>query len=195
MEIEQLVKDFAWGMVSADSRGPTAVNQRGIPYAPGIGPHEEALTVSLVMKALSDAYPETYLNRYSEGVPYSNSRQKCDLCFGSPSFDLAVEVKMIRLLGDNGKPNDNLVTHILSPYAVHRSALTDVSKLSAAGLADHNAILVYAYDHAEWPSLPLVEAFEKLASEFAELGPRHSVTFGGLIHPVHQQGTVYGWTI
>ena len=44
-------------------------------------------------------------------------------------------------------------------------------------------------------SLPLVEAFEKLASEFAELGPRHSVTFGGLIHPVHQQGTVYGWTI
>ena len=26
------------------------------------------------------------------------------------------EVKMLRLMGDNGKPNDNMLMHILSPY-------------------------------------------------------------------------------
>ena len=32
---------------------------------------------------------------------------------------------MLRFMGDNGKLNDNIVMHILSPYPEHRSALTD----------------------------------------------------------------------
>jgi hypothetical protein len=32
---------------------------------------------------------------------------------------------MLRLLGDNGKLNDNMLMHVLSPYQAHRSALTD----------------------------------------------------------------------
>jgi hypothetical protein len=31
----------------------------------------------------------------------------------------AIEVKMLRLMGDNGKLNDNMVMHILSPYPAH----------------------------------------------------------------------------
>jgi hypothetical protein len=39
---------------------------------------------------------------------------------------------MLRLMGDNGKPNDNMLMHILSPYPSHRSALTDCQKLLRA---------------------------------------------------------------
>jgi hypothetical protein len=34
-------------------------------------------------------------------------------------------VKMLRLMSDNNKPNDNMLMHILWPYLAHRSALTD----------------------------------------------------------------------
>jgi len=34
-------------------------------------------------------------------------------------------------MGDNGKPNDNMLMHILSPYPAHRSALTVVMERPA----------------------------------------------------------------
>jgi len=46
-------------------------------------------------------------------------------------------VKMLRLMGDNSKPNDNMLMHILSPYPSHRSALTDCQKLAASGFQGH----------------------------------------------------------
>jgi hypothetical protein len=48
------------------------------------------------------------------------------VCLGGPApWEWAIEVKMLRFMGDNGKLNDNIVMHILSPYPEHRSALTD----------------------------------------------------------------------
>jgi hypothetical protein len=49
-------------------------------------------------------------------------------------------------MGDNGKPNDNMLMHILSPYPSHRSALTDCQKLAASGFSGSLAILIYGYD-------------------------------------------------
>ena len=50
-------------------------------------------------------------------ISYPNGRQKCDLCVGTPlTWEWAVEIKMLRLMGDNGKPNHNMLMHILSPY-------------------------------------------------------------------------------
>lgn len=67
-------------------------------------------------------------------ISFPNGRQKCDLCVGaSSSWDWAIEIKMLRLMGDNGKPNDNMLMHILSPYAGDRSALTDCVKLLESG--------------------------------------------------------------
>jgi hypothetical protein len=51
---------------------------------------------------------------------------------------MAVEVKMLRLMGDNGKPNDNMLMHILSPYPDDNSALTDCQRLAASGFRDHS---------------------------------------------------------
>lgn len=53
-----------------------------------------------------------------------------------------MEVKMLRLMGDNGKPNDNILMHILSPYPEHRSALTDCDKLRGSNLSDRCAVMI-----------------------------------------------------
>jgi hypothetical protein len=106
-----------------------------------------------------------------------------------------MEAKLLRLLGDNGKPNDNILMHILSPYPAHRSAVTDCAKLVAAALSRRKAIVIFGYDYADWPMEPAIEAFEALASAQSELGPRMSSSFDGLVHPVHQRGAVFGWEL
>ena len=53
---------------------------------------------------------------------------------------------MLRLMGDNGKPNDNMLMHILSPYPKDRSALTDCAKLLGSGLVGRKAIVIYGFD-------------------------------------------------
>jgi len=102
---------------------------------------------------------------------------------------------MLRMLGDNGKPNDNILMHILSPYPAHRSALTDCEKLLASVLGAAKAILIYGYDHDEWPLETAIEAFEALANTKVKLGPREFAGFDGLVHPIHTRGGVYAWRL
>jgi hypothetical protein len=102
---------------------------------------------------------------------------------------------MLRFLGDNGQPNDNILMHILSPYPEHRSALTDCTKLLASGLNGRKAILIYGYEADEWPLAPAIDAFEVLAQVRVSLGPRQWAGFENLIHPVHQRGVVFGWEL
>ncbi len=133
----------------------------------------------------------------SVGVPYPEvPRQRCDLCLGPASaWRWAVEIKMLRILGDNGKANDNILMHILSPYAEHRSALTDCIKLARSPIARRKAILIYGYDADAWPLEPAVDAFEALAATKVSLGPRQAAEFSGLVHPVHSSGRVFAWEV
>jgi hypothetical protein len=189
--LAQIIEDFAAGIQEVDRLGPVAVNQRsGVAFQPGIGPHTETLTVRLV-------YEHIGYDSYRLGVPYGDgSKQACDVCIGSPdSWSWAVEVKMLRLMGDNGKPNDNILMHILSPYPAHRSALTDCEKLVGSTLAPRKAIMIYGYDYDRWPMDPVIDAFETLARERVDLGGRVTASFGGLIHLVHREGRVFGWEL
>jgi hypothetical protein len=77
---------------------------------------------------------------------------------------------MLRLMGDNGKPNDNMLMHILSPYPSHRSALTDCQKLAASSFSGSLSVLIYGYDYDALPMEPAVEAFEQLAAHRVRLG-------------------------
>ena len=106
-----------------------------------------------------------------------------------------IEVKMMRLMGDNGKANDNILTHILSPYPQHRSALTDCAKLTVSGFNGRYAILIYGYDYDDWPLDPVMAAFEYLASDIVVLSQKHVAQFAGLVHPVHQHGRVFAWKV
>jgi hypothetical protein len=195
--LAELVRDFAAGIQAVDSLTPIASSSRtGVSYQPGIGPHTEARTIKLVMAHLADTDPRRN-HAYRLGVPYADgTRQACDVCLGSPgSWEWAVEVKMLRLMGDNGKLNDNMVMHILSPYPAHRSALTDCTKLLASQLETRKAVLIYGYDYPDWPMDPAIEAFQVLASRQAKLTDPLVASFDGLIHPVHRRGRVFGWQV
>jgi hypothetical protein len=197
LPLEELVQDFADGVKLADSRRPVAVNSRTkVAFQAGVGPHSETETVRLVMKELAQIRPELY-KQYRVGVAYPDGgRQKCDLCFGlSPDWEWAIELKMLRLLGDNGKLNDNMLMHILSPYPQHRSALTDCEKLANSGLNGRKAVMIYAFEAAGFPAEPTIRAFESLARDRVSLSLRLSASFKNLVHPVHTQGSVVGWEI
>jgi hypothetical protein len=191
----RFVADFAEGLIAADAKLPQA-RGRTVTYQAGIGPFSEAAAVKLIMAELSQRWPERY-GQHDLNVAYPElTRQRCDLCLGhSAAWTLAVEVKLLRLLGDNGKLNDNMLMHILSPYPQHRSALTDCTKLAGSKIADQRMIVIYAFDAEEYPTELAIRAFERLAADEAQLGPRHEATFEGLVHPVHTGGRVVGWEL
>lgn len=168
MILRAIVEDLAAGLKEADNKSPQAVNIRSKQaFQAGIGPHTETETIKLIMRELSLLYPERYGGRYATSVPYPEfTRRKCDLCLGrAPDWDWAIEVKMLRFLGDNGKLNDNILMHVLSPYPEHRSALTDCDKLLKTKLSGNKAIIIYGFDHDAWSLDPAIEAFEVLAKQ------------------------------
>ncbi|MGO9911624.1 MAG: hypothetical protein ACLPQS_10730 [Acidimicrobiales bacterium] len=192
MELDEIVAAFARGIQSADALRPQAANSRtGAPYQAGIGPHTESDTISLAVNASGCER----LASAAREVPYPKSpRSRCDLVVDGGE-QWAIEVKMLRLLGDNGKPNDNILMHILSPYPAHRSAVADCKKLLNSGLVGRKAILIFGYDYQGWPMDPAVDAFELLAASQVVLRRATPAHFSGLVHPVHDRGRVFGWAI
>lgn len=148
------------------------------------------------MHDLAEAKPNVY-GDFQIGVPYVGSRQSCDICLGKKDglWNWAIEAKLLRLFGDNGKPNDSMLMHILSPYQQHRSALTDCLKLKLSQLSRRLGILIFGYDAPEWRMDPAIDAFEILARQTVTLGDRKVAEFSGLVHPVHQAGRVFAWEV
>ena len=129
--LSEFLEEFARRILIADSRKPQKISRTGRVYREGIGPFTEDETVDLVLKEFPDNWNSCKFHRFVR-FP-SHPRNKCDLCIVPPGRKLFVEIKMMRLFGDNGKPNDNIVMHILSPYPQQRSALTDIDKLRDSG--------------------------------------------------------------
>jgi len=111
------------------------------------------------------------------------------------SPEWALEVKMFRPNGDNGKPDDTAIKDILSPFASDRSALTDCAKLAESSIAPSHATLICGFDDARRPLQAMMEAFETLARTRVRLGVRHEAPLRELVHPVHRSGAVFGWEV
>jgi hypothetical protein len=193
--LAQLVSDIAEVLRRADALRPAAVSQRGGRiYRPGIGPHSENLAIALALEQLRDMshYASVEMGQF---LPYPNApRQKCDLWIGSP-LEWAIEVKMARFSGDNGKPDDSALKAILSPYESDRSALTDCAKLAGSGFPCAKAILIYGFDSPSRPLEPAIDAFEALARRRVTLGERVEASLCSLVHPVFRSGCVFGWEV
>lgn len=196
--LQDLVTDAASAVEAVDRRRPQARSARGgRVYQPGIGPHTESSTIKLVAAEMASSNPGRY-GHHAVGVAYlDDTRRKCDLCIGDgvTRWEWAFEAKLLRLLGDNGRPNDSMITHIVSPYDQHRSALTDSVKLTENAPAARGAVLILGYDYDGLPMDPAIEAFETLARSRVELGRRFDAGFSGLCHPVHQRGRVLAWEV
>lgn len=196
LALSEFVIDFAAAMSAADAARPVAVRHGGGgTFAPGIGPHPENEVVSMCLTRMAESKPSKY-ESHKLRVRYPGSRAECDLCLGNAqAWDWAIELKLLRFLGDNGKQNGHMLMHILSPYPQDHSAVTDCAKLVTSGLAARSAIVIFGYEHAEWPLEPAISAFEHLATRSVQLGARCSADTGELVHPVHRQGRVYGWEL
>ncbi len=182
VSLPDIVQKFAESLKDVDSQRPKYGN-----YREGIGPFPEYKAIALIIQELS--HKQLPFNLKTNVVyPDPGSRQKCDICIvlNANHYDWAIEVKLLRFLGDNGKPNDNMLTHILSPYSQHKSALNDCVGLAGSSFKAKKAILIYGFEHNEWPLEPAIEAFEHLANKRLspvghQLGTRYVRCFTGLI--------------
>ena len=193
MELQQFTDLIAAGLERADALRPGPPPSRtGTIYQAGVGAHSEDRMVELALAAVSDRLNGVTVETR---VPYPRSgRIKCDVRL-SGDTDWAIEVKLLRRLGDNGKPNDNILMHILSPYKQDRSAVTDCVKLAQSGFAARQAVMIIGFEYPEWPLEPAVKAFERIASDLVSLRPCAPARFRGLVHPVQREGAVFAWEI
>jgi hypothetical protein len=111
----------------------------------------------------------------------------------------ALEFKIVRPFGDNGKLAENWSTNLLHPYEGNVSAIGDCFKLLGLDGLQRKAVVVIGYEHSP-PQLsldPLLAAFELVARNIARisLGPRCEAIRKGLIHRVHQQLIVSAWEV
>ncbi len=193
VDLQEFVDEFATGFQLADRRRPQAVSTRsGRQYQPGIGPHAEDAAVTLVLQELRSAGSDGF--RIARPVPYPTGKQRCDLGIGDPLV-WAVEVKMARAFGDNGKLDDTYLKDLLSPYPADHSALADSIRLRQSGFPCRRAVLVYGLDYSTRPLEPALNALEELMRAEGEIGARREAGFRNLVHPVHREGRIVAWEI
>ena len=111
----------------------------------------------------------------------------------------AIEFKLLRPFGDNGAEAEHWSENALHPYPGNVSSIGDSIKLIESGFPERKAVLIFGYEHSP-PLIDIttaIESFEAIAKQIMgiELGERHVAEFGSLIHPVHQQGKVFGWQV
>jgi len=194
LSLDKMVDDFAKAFNAVDAMRPQGSSRTRI-YRPGIGPLTEADAVNRALRYLQG---ELQHSIYQDASPkqYPNSRQQCDLLIPD---EWAIEFKLLRPFGDNGNEAEHWSENVLHPYPGNVSSIGDCIKLIESGFSERKAIVVFGYEHSP-PQIDIaiaIDAFEFIAKKVVgiELGERRSARFGPLIHPVHQQGKVFGWEV
>jgi hypothetical protein len=194
MLLSEIVSDFADAFKAVDDTHPQGAS-RTRTYRPGIGPLTEADAVHRALQYLKES---TRSKHYVGASPkrYPSSRQQCDQVIPG---EWAIEFKLLRPFGDNGKEAEHWSANALHPYPGNVSSIGDSIKLIESGFPERKAIVIFGYEHSP-PLIDItiaIESFEAIAKLVVgiELGERYSAKFGPLIHPVHQQGKVFGWQV
>ena len=180
--LKTVVSDIADSLVEIDSSG--------VPFRkfkPGVGPYGEPqllknLSQILGSKSIYEGKVET-------------KRTPDFLIKGS----WALEFKIVRPFGDNGKEAENWSVNLIHPYEGNVSALGDCMKLLQLDVPEKKAVVAIGYEHCppKIPIRPLIDSFEILAERIMKikLGLRETENRKDLRHPVHQQLTVYAWEV
>lgn len=182
MTLKELVDGIAQALVAIDRKQEPFRTFRA-----GVGPYGEPQLVRLIAESLND----------SQKLPEKAvTKRTPDLLIPS---HWAVEFKIARPYGDNGREAENWSVNLLHPYKGNVSTVGDCYKLASWAGPERRAAIVIGYEHspAKISLAPLVEAFEAIAKFVAkiELSERVECYRGGLIHPVHQCVRIFGWEV
>jgi hypothetical protein len=182
MELQAVIADVASALVEIDA---SKVPFRD--FQPGIGPYGEPQLVKGIAARLNQQ--SAYQGRVV-------TKRTPDLLIKGY---WALEFKIVRPFGDNGREAENWSVNLLHPYAGNVSSLGDCLKLQSLELIERKAAIVIGYEHN--PPLislsPLIESFELIATRVLGivLSPRVEESRRNLIHLVHQQLTVFAWEV
>jgi len=180
--LRTVVSDIADSLVKIDSSG--------IPFRKfkqGVGPYGEPQLLREISQILNSE------NNYREQV---ETRRTPDLLIKG---SWALEFKIVRPFGDNGKEAEDWSVNLIHPYEGNVSTLGDCIKLLRLHVPEKKAVVVIGYEH-DPPKIdvePLIESFELLAEKIMKIkiGPRETENRKNLVHPVHQQLTVFAWEV
>lgn len=138
----------------------------------------------------------TYLNRLPKYSRHVLTKRSPDLLIPEK---WAIEFKIARPYGDNGKEAENWSVNLLHPYRGNVSTIGDCYKLAQLKCPERLAVIVIGYEHspAKIDLTPLVNAFEVIVDQVAgiTLSKRIEIRHDGLVHPVHQSLRVFAWEV
>ena len=180
--LQTIVSRFADSLVMIDKSGIPFRN-----YSPGVGPYGEPQLLKKIAQIMN--FNPNYKGRIK-------TKREPDILIKGY---WAIDVKLARPYGDNGKEAENWSVNLLHPYEGNQSALGDCEKLLGLNIPEKKAVVVIGYEH-DPPKIclqPLIESFEVLAKEVMKihLGSRITERRKNLIHPVHQQLAVNAWEV
>jgi hypothetical protein len=121
----------------------------------------------------------------------------------TPDLDIqhqwAIEFKIVRPFGDNGKEAENWSVNMLHPYAGNVSLISDAIKLSTLNTYPQKGLFVIGFEHNP-PKInldPLLDSFESIAKRVMkiDLGERIEQKREGLVHSEHQVLRCIGWQL
>ena len=179
MQLCELVSVVAGVLKDFDAERPT--HKR---YQPGIGPFGEPQLVKEVSRRL-----------FGQGLS-ARTRRSPDLELGSL---WAVEFKIVRPYGDDGRPAENWSQNLLHPYEGNTSLIGDALKLMDRSDYQHRCLFAICYEH-DPPELDLeslLSSFELIAESVMRipLSSRVEDRRPGLVHPVHQTLRCVAWEL
>lgn len=183
MVLRELLRYFSEAIDHIDKSGSAFRD-----YQPGVGPYGEPQLLKLMVSYLRETYQDDFGEAKTKRTP--------DVLVPR---HWATEAKIVRPFGDNGKEAESWSQNLLHPYPGNVSLIGDVYKLQELDVEEHKAIVAIGYEHTP-PIIsldPLIESFERIALHVLRLplGNRELIRLSGLIHPVHQQVSIYGWQI
>ena len=179
MKYAEIVKIIADILKEFDSEKP--VHKA---FQVGIGPFGEPQIVGEIAKRLSN-----------KGIPSQTKR--------TPDLDIqhewAIEFKIVRPFGDNGKEAENWSVNMLHPYSGNVSLISDAIKLIKLDGYTYKGLFVIGFEHntARISLDPLIHSFESICRQVMHisLGERIEQRREGLVHPEHQVLRCIGWEI
>jgi hypothetical protein len=181
MNLSEVVADVAAVIVAIDKSGQPFRN-----FQLGAGPYGEPQLIKLVAEHLRR------MPRYAR----AQTKRTPDLLIPD---EWAVEFKIARPFGDNGKDAENWSVNLLHPYPGNVSVIGDCYKLCEFQGPEHRAVLVVGYEHDK-PKIslsPLIESFEAIVRNATplQLSDRIEVRRENLTHPVHQTLRLFAWEV